>query len=47
MALDVKGVMDGGLGREEALGGSWRFEALYFLLPASFKAVMIVSHKNR
>jgi hypothetical protein len=31
MALDVEGVLDGGVNRQEALGGSRRFEALQAL----------------
>ena len=32
MALQVEGVVDGGVKAEEALGGARRFEALHFAL---------------
>ena len=35
MALDVEGVLDGGVNGQEALGGSGRFETLHLALASS------------
>jgi hypothetical protein len=42
MTLGVEGVVDGGVGGEKALGGSWTFEALHPSLPLSDGQVRVL-----
>ena len=42
MALEVEGVVDGGVDAEKPLRRAGRFEALYFLLPPSHDLVRVL-----
>jgi len=47
MALEVEGVVDGGVHAEKTLGGASRLEPLHFALYDQFKALMAGLVKNR
>jgi hypothetical protein len=42
VALDVEGVVDGGMDREEFLGGAWAPETLHLALPSSGRLMRIL-----
>jgi hypothetical protein len=46
MALKVKGIVDGGMHAEEALGGSGRLEALHFTLAPSKNFPLGRAHRS-